>query len=114
MGKDANYIPAFHAARRSRASVNSVHDRVTLGVHHRRTSSGQKIKGNLGVSFSAMVIGKGGVATGSAAIAIICLRLLGAVRVDAAFAFFFLCTFFIPGQRAAARYVPLHRSAVAD
>jgi hypothetical protein len=77
---------------------------VALGVHHRRISSGQKIKGNLGVGFSAMVIGTDGVATGSAAIAIICLRLFGAFRVDATFAFFFfLCVFFIPGQRAAAR-----------
>ena len=105
MGKDANYIAAFHAARRSRASVNSVQDRVTLGVHHRRTSSGQKIKGNLGVGFSAMVIGKGGVATGSAAIAIICLRLLGAVRVDAAFAFFLFVHLFHtrPTRRSAVR-----------
>jgi hypothetical protein len=69
--------------------------------------------GNLGVGFSAIVIGMGGVAAGSAAIALICLRLFGAFCVDTAFAFFFLCIFSILGQRAAARYVPLHRSAVA-
>jgi hypothetical protein len=82
---------------------------VALGVHHRRISSGQKIKGNLGAGFSAMVIGTGGVATGPVAIA---LGLFGAFRVDAAFALFFLCALFILSQRAAARNVPLHRSAV--
>lgn len=56
-----------------------------------------------------MVIGTGRVATSALAV-ITRLRLFAAFRhVGAAFSFLFLGVFFITGQRAAARYVPLRR-----
>jgi hypothetical protein len=88
-------------------------------VHPLRASSDQKTSGNLGEGFSAFVISVDcvsgdWVATGSATLAIICLRLFGVFgRREAAGAFLFLRFLVMPTgtRRNAIRSAALHRRA---